>query len=233
MTISLKLGRRARVRRVGVPHLSSILAGRELPPLPPSVNYSRAIASQPLGAMLNNQLGCCTCAAVYHSLQVWTANANPPMQTEPDSNVMMLYIEACGYNPHAPLVNGENPTDQGGIEQDVLTYLLNRGAPVGQGGRHKIDAFVEVDPRHLDDVKRTIADCGVAYIGFNVPSFLMNGLTAPNSDWDVQPGTADIVGGHAVYGIIDRDWVERTGKTPFGQSEPDLVDAMRAISKAA
>jgi hypothetical protein len=27
---------------------------------------------------------------------------------------------------------------------------------------------VEVDPRNIDDVKRTIHDCGVAYIGFNV-----------------------------------------------------------------
>ena len=67
---------------------------------------------------------------------------------------------------------GEGP---GGNEQHVLKYLLTRGAPMGPNGRtvHKIDAFVEVDPRHIDDVKRAINNCGVAYIGFNVPQYIV------------------------------------------------------------
>lgn len=252
----MKLGRLPRARNPAIPHLSAILSGITLPPVPPAVDYSRVLAGYSLGAMLNDKLGCCTCAAVYHAIQAWTANANPPMDTEPDGNVLALYEQACHYNPADP------STDQGGIEQDVLTYLLNTGAPIGNGWRHKIDAFVEVDVRNQDDVKRTIADCGLAYIGFNVPSFLMQGLTYPGSDWDTQPGQDDIIGGHAVilvgyndarltvvswgnlytmtwrffakyvdecYGLIDPMWIEKTGKTPFGLSEADTVAAMLAI----
>jgi len=251
----LKLGRLPRTYRPEIAHLSSLIAGKNLPPPPPSVDYSKALPEN-LGAMNNDRLGCCTCSAVGHAIQAWTANANPPMVTEPDSSILALYEAACGYNPSDP------STDQGGNEQAVLTYLLKSGAPT-QNGPHKIDAFFEVDVRNLDDVKRTIADCGLAYIGFNVPDYLLHGLTAPNSDWDTRPGAPRIEGGHAVilvgydsvrativswgnlytmtwrffqrftdecYGIIDPLWVEKTGKTPFGLTEADTVEAMRALA---
>ena len=256
----VKLGRKARVRRPGVPHLSMMLAGRSIPVAPTSADYTKGLPVN-LGAMLNNELGDCTCAAFYHALQVWSNLSNPPIETEPDSNVELLYEQACGYVPD------DEDTDTGGIEQDVLTYLLNTGAPVGPNGslRHKIAGFVEVDPRNVNDVKLTIAECGLAYIGFNVPSFVMS-ETAPNSDWAVQPGPVDIIGGHAVilvgynlaratviswgqfytmtweffaqyvdevYGIIDPLWVGKGGKTPYGLTESDTESAMQLLKQAA
>jgi hypothetical protein len=116
------------------------------------------------------------------------------MITEPDCDVEKLYEGACGYDPAK---GGEGP---GGNLQSVLTYLLNTGYPTGPTGQvlEKIAAFVEVDPRNLDDVKRVIQECGVAYIGFDVPDFLMdNGL--PASTWDVNPSwDGGIDGGHCV-----------------------------------
>jgi hypothetical protein len=190
--IAFKLGRKARAYRPHVPHLSALLAGRKLAAPPASVDYTSALPAN-LGMFLNDSLGDCTCAAVYHALQVWSANANPPIDTEPDSNVQALYEQACGYKPSDP------STDQGGVEQDVLTYLLNTGAPIGANGsqRQKIAAFVEVDPRNTDDVKTAINDCGLVYIGFNVPTYLMS--SGPPTVWDVNPsGDQTIEGGHAV-----------------------------------
>lgn len=189
---ALKLGRLPRARNPRIPHLSALLGGRMLPSIPASIDYTKALPAS-LGMMLNDSLGDCTCAAVYHAIQVWSANANPPIDTEPDSNVEALYEEACGYNPADP------STDQGGVEQEVLAYLLNTGAPIGAGGmqRHKIAAFVEVDPRNLDDIRDAIASCGVCYIGFNVPTYLM--ANGPPATWDVDPsGDQSIEGGHAV-----------------------------------
>lgn len=116
------------------------------------------------------------------------------MDTEGDNDVEKLYIQACGYNPRVP---GEGP---GGNEQHVLTYLLKKGAPMGPKGktRHRITAFVEVDPRNQDDVKRAINDCGLAYIGFNVPAFITPDNAPPPDIWDVQNTDTNIVGGHAV-----------------------------------
>ena len=64
--------------------------------------------------------------------------------------------------------------------------------------RNKIAAFVEVDPRNTDDVKRTIAECGLAYIGFNVPQSVQPAGQNPPAVWDYVPSQSSIVGGHAV-----------------------------------
>ena len=82
----------------------------------------------------------------------------------------------------------------------MLTYLYKKGAPMGPQGQtpHKISAFIEVDPRNTDDVKRTINDCGVAYIGFNVPQYIVPANAPPPAVWDVESTKANIVGGHAV-----------------------------------
>lgn len=150
-----------------------------------------------LGVMLNDRLQNCTCAAFYHALQVWSFNAGDKsaakMLTASDSDVEKLYTLACGYDPKQP---GEGP---GGTWQHVLKYLLNHGAPVGQHGhqRNKIVAYIEVDPRHVDDVKRAINDCGVVYIGFHVPKNLGPQNRHLPDLWDVDPSNREIIGGHA------------------------------------
>jgi hypothetical protein len=190
-----KLGRLKRSFDPSVPHLSALLAGRAVPPPPASVDWTKGMPKN-LGMMLNDTLGDCTCAAVYHAIQVWSFNGSGNIETEPDSDVEKLYEFACGYNPKVP---GEGP---GGNEQHVLKYLLRSGAPMGPNGTtiSKITAFVEVDPRMTEDVKRTINDCGVAYIGFNVPDYIMPAGQDPPAVWDYKPSQANakIVGGHAV-----------------------------------
>jgi len=188
-----KLGRLHRSYNPRVPHMSALLAGQTLPPPPPTVNWTAGMPAN-LGMMLNDSLGDCTCAAFYHAIQVWTFNGAGKMDTEPDPDVEALYVDACGYNPQVP---GEGP---GGNEQSVLTYILKTGAPTGPKGatRQKITAFVEVDPRQVDDVKRTINDCGVAYIGFNVPESIDPETMVPPPVWVYDPKKAKSVGGHAV-----------------------------------
>lgn len=260
MSLTRKLGRKPRAFNPRVPHYSALAARRlHLAPLPPSVDYSKRMPAQ-LGAMLNDQLGDCTCAAFFHARQLWTANTLGKMQTEPDADVLKLYEAACGYRPDDP------STDQGGVEQGVLTYLLREGAPLGDGTTtDKIIAFVEVDPRNLNDVKRTIYECGVAYIGFQVPSSVLPADGDPPAVWDYDPENADSVGGHAVvlvgydnvgfkliswgqvytmtyrlfpmvtdevYAIADRAWFNATGKTLLDMSLSDLEAQMNALRGA-
>jgi hypothetical protein len=175
--------------------MSALLALRPSLSAPPpaSCDWTTKLPAN-LGVMKNDILGDCTCAGFYHALQVWTSITESAMDTESDSNVEALYEQACGYDPKK---GGEG---DGGVEQDVLTYLMNTGAPVGPGGsaRHKIAAFIEVDPRNQNDVKATINDCGVAYIGFEVPSFLMDEAGGVPPVWDIQPFDGAVLGGHCV-----------------------------------
>jgi hypothetical protein len=190
---SFKLGRLARAHDKRIPMLHTLTAGMALQPVKPAVDYTHGMPAN-LGMMLNDTLGDCTCAAYYHAVQVWTFNALKNMVTEPDADVEALYEQACGYKPAQ---GGEGP---GGNEQHVLTFILRKGAPWGAGQqRHQIDAFVEVDVQNTDNIKRTINDCGVAYIGFNVPQYIMPPNQNPLPVWDVDPNADNtIVGGHAV-----------------------------------
>jgi hypothetical protein len=193
-TASFKLGRLARSHDKRIPMLHNLLAGKALEPVVPAVDYTKGMPNN-LGVMRNDTLGDCTCAAFYHAIQVWSFNALKKIDTEPDQDVVDLYEQACGYNPQQ---GGEGP---GGNEQHVLTYVLRKGAPYGPNAqqRHTIAAFVEVDVKNTDNVKRSIYDCGVAYIGFNVPQYIMPSGGEPLSVWDVNPRADNtIIGGHAV-----------------------------------
>lgn len=249
-----KFGRKPRRFNPRVPHLSALrLASPPLSPPPDAVDYTQSMPAN-FGMMLNDQLGDCTCAAYYHARQVWSFNAQGTEVTEPDADIEQMYQEACGYNPLVP------GSDNGGDEQSVLSYLLNTGAPTGAGGlaRDKILAFIEVDPRNKNDVKQTIFECGIAYIGFPVPA----NVNYDNSVWDYDPSAAMTGDGHAVvlagynqagaiaiswgklytltwafiakivdevYAIADSAWVTGKGTTPDGLSVAALESQMQAL----
>jgi hypothetical protein len=160
--------------------------------LPPAIDYADKLPAN-TGMYLNDTLGCCTISAIYHMLQLMSVNSWGVETVEPDACCLMTYEAACGYDPSNP------STDQGGVEQDVLTYLLNTGAVTGMNEEthHKIMAFIETDVRNLDDIKRTIYECGCAYIGFQVPQSIMPANAPPPGIWDVG-GDQTILGGHAI-----------------------------------
>lgn len=249
----MKLGRLPRTFNSSIPHMSALIGGKTLPQAPIEVDYSHGMPAD-LGMMKNDTLGDCTCAAYYHAVQVWSFNGQGKEVTEPDSDVLGLYEKACGYVPSDPT------TDQGGVEQDVLTYLLKSGAP----GCKPILAFVEVDPRNLDDVKRAIYETGCVYIGVNLPNHIVSG-DEPPAIWDAKSHDG-IAGGHAIilcgytldgfyliswgkkyfatnafmsaycdeiYAIVDPTWISATGKTPLNMSVAALESLMEALKDAA
>jgi hypothetical protein len=110
------------------------------------------------------------------------------MFTASDADIESLYIRACGYNPN---IVGEGP---GGNEQKFLHYLFAKGVPAS----NKMIAYVEIDPRNIDDVKRAIKACGLVYIGFNVPQNIVPPGANPPNVWKVDPASPPIVDGHAV-----------------------------------
>lgn len=197
--MKFKLGRLPRIFNPKVMHMSAILGAKSVPTPPDSVDWTKGITEW--GIMNNDTLGCCTCAGVFHARQVWTANALTE-KTETDDSVLKLYEEACGYVP------GNASTDQGGIEQNVLSYILNTGIPLSDGTRDKIVAFMEVDPRNTVDVKVTINDFGVAYIGFDVPMSIYDENGEPKTIWEYDSNNSAIEGGHCIICVgFDQNYV--------------------------
>lgn len=193
-----KTGRRPRIYDPRVPHFSALKGLAKPIAVPEKRNYAEGMTN--IGTMLNSILSCCTVSGIGHSIQVWSHHTNKinGMITEPDSCILQMYEESCGYNPNAlPDDSGYNPTDQGGTEQSVLTYYLTKGFPTGPQGktRHKLRSFVEIDTTQDSDIKRGIYECGLVYIGFKVPQHIM--ADPMPKVWDYDP-KSEIIGGHCV-----------------------------------
>ncbi len=178
-----KLGRRAiktdsRTLRMGT-YLTPSL------PVPPrTIDWSNG--EPKWGAMLNNELGCCTIAAAAHAVQVFSLNAGTEV-TLPDSDVLKYYELWDGYQP------GHPETDNGGIELDVL----NRWKKEEFAG-HALLAYASVNVRSTAQIRQAIWLFGGLYIGMLVPNYIMSDIP---SLWDLPKSGSDggIAGGHAVF----------------------------------
>lgn len=228
--------------------LATHMTASKLPPTPAVVDYSTKIRSWPM--YLNDRIGDCTCAGIAHSLQAWTAYAKG-LVTLPDSAVLRLY-EAFGYRP------GQQATDRGAVEQDVLAYVQKHGI-----GGHKILAYAQVDHRNLAEMKAALNIFGSVYLGAQMPGSAM-AQTNAGLPWTISPGSA-IEGGHAfvlqrydlataamevitwgqrqrvteswwiangqeAWVMISQDWFLANGKTASGIALPELGDEFSILT---
>jgi hypothetical protein len=245
------LGRKPRAYDQRIPHYSSLVAGRRklIAPPPVAVDYTSKMPAN-FGQMLNDSLGDCTCAALAHAVQV-TSFASGSEITPPDNAVLTLYESACGYDPADP------STDQGGVEQNVLKYVMANGIQTG-AAPVTVSGFVEVDPRSIIDLRRVIYECGFVYIGVDLPTSWEN-----TNHWTKTPDEAPIAGGHAIilagydmngftgiswgeivtvdisailqrcdeaYAVMLSTWFETSGKTIAGLSQSDLTAMMQSLA---
>lgn len=232
---AMRLGKRAPRLPAGVPRLAKYAA--TLPAPPDAVSWSGKLAT--LGAMLNDSLGDCTCAAVGHAIQTWTSQASAEA-TVPDAAILSLYEAVGGYKP------GQPSTDQGAVISDVLAYWCKN--PVA--GHAPPYGYAYAEPGNLTEVKDAIYWFGGCDIGLALPT------SAQSQDiWDVPPGGATGAGepgswgGHSVFvvgydaagltcvtwgqlkrmtwafwstycdeawGVLSPDWIEKSGVAPDG-----------------
>lgn len=183
----MRYGRLPRTFNPAIPHWSALKMGAPQVTVPMTCDYTARLPAN-LGMMLNNSLGDCAEAGYGHALQVWSAASGKPILTEPDSAIEALY-ETQGYVP------GEPSTDRGTVLQALLSLLVTGTPPAGIP---KLTAVIELDPTLPEDIDRATYECGLVYLGFNVPAF-MQSLESPGSTWSTEPwGNGQIVGGHCV-----------------------------------
>ncbi len=243
-----RLGKRAPRRDHRTLKLSRYVTAA-LPPAPAAVDWTEKMTF-PAGQMLNDQLGDCTCAALGHLIQAWTANTGSQV-TVPDSAILKAYEQACGYDPNDP------GTDQGGIEIDVLNYFRTTGV-----GGYKADAFVALQPENEEHIKISVDLFGGVYIGLELPKTIDQ-----QDDWfvDITAGAAALpgsLGGHAVvveaydadwltivtwgqkkrmswdfwraytsesYAVLSKLWTRRAGVSPVGFDYATLLADLKAV----
>ena len=154
-----------------------------LPAPPPTVDRASKVTAWPMYG--NDRIGDCTCAAVGHEIQAWTAYGMGEV-TIPESAVIQAYSAITGYNP----ATGAN--DNGANVQDVLGYWQKTGV-----GGHQIGGFAQLTGLdNLTLAKQCLDLFGTVYLGIEVPESAMEQFGA-GEPW-TYVGDRNIVGGHAI-----------------------------------
>lgn len=169
--------------------------------VPSSVPYHKDIA-WPM--YKNDVYGTCSCAAAAHMIIDWTAeNGQIIIPAEADVLAVYRHFTRPGKNNGCPML-------------DVLRYWRKHGI-----GKHKIEVFAQLHPRSVAEVKQAIYHFGSAYLGFELPKFLLNRKDASRVSWAERPyglnrdGAPDPDFGHCVCAVgydAERVYVVSWGK---------------------
>lgn len=146
--------------------------------------YGLSYKVNDFGMMLNDQLGDCTCAAIGHLIQIWTAEAGHEVVL-PDDVILKLYEDACGYNPADP------STDRGGVEIDVLNYWIKNSI-----SGNALSAYVGFNWMDAQQVKESVFYFNGAYIGLALPLAYQDAKV-----WNVVKGESGLPGSWGLHAV--------------------------------
>jgi hypothetical protein len=133
--------------------------------------------------------GDCVFAGGDHEHMMWNAEVGKKVAFT-GANAISDYSKVTGY------VIGDDSTDQGTIVRDALKYRQNTGLVDKGKKRHKLGAYVQLEPGNTDHVKQALYILSAVGIGFQFPSSAMQQFN-DGKPWSVVAG-AQIEGGHYV-----------------------------------
>ena len=181
------------------------------------------------GMMGNDEVGDCTCAAIGHVIEQWTAYTDPAPVVMTTEQVIAAYSAISGYVP------GEPQTDVGATCVSALKYWMRTGMNTPGGGPDTLTAFARV--RSVEELRRAIATFGNAYAGVALP------ISAQSEDvWSSTADAPGSWGGHCVplvgfngtgpicvtWGALKQmtwAWWEKYGEEAYAMLSPDWMRA--------
>ena len=242
----LKLGKLAVKPLLGLPVFGTYT--QKLAPPPISANYSGSLKQ--LGMMLNNNIGDCTIAACGHAIETWTSLTEPSEVVLPDSVIQQLY-EKFGYVP------GDPNTDNGAAATDVLKYWYNNPiqghklsafASIRPGNSSDVKNAIWLFGVCYVGVQLPLtAQSGVWDIAAGASiqtgdsaAGSWGGHAIPVVEYDETSLTCITWGTlkkmswafwnayvDESYAMLSPDWIEKSGKSPSGQTFDVLTDDMQ------
>lgn len=169
-------------RMMLAPHMTAIAAP------PAQVDWYSGIADWPMYG--NDSWGDCVEAEMGHGEQALSFYGGHTLVTVDEQAVITAYSDIAGFDPNAG-PPGRNPTDQGTLIQDAMSYWRKTGI-----AGHRIAAFAEVAVTDMTEVKTALALFGPLSLGINFPSSAMDQFNN-GEPWDVAR-RATVQGGHCV-----------------------------------
>lgn len=168
---------------------------KQLPKPPSLIDYVTRVADWPMYA--NDRWGDCVWAMIGHTIEAATAYGQGETVKVSEDELLKAYSAVTGFDPDAG-EPGANPTDQGTVIQDALSYWRKTGI-----AGHKILAFAQVNHRDLDEVDTALWMFGHLQLGISFPASAMEQFNA-GEPWDVVDDDGGNEGGHAIGGGLAR-----------------------------
>jgi hypothetical protein len=161
----------------------------ELPPPPPTTDYSHAALAALSQVYLNDQLGDCVIAGGYHIIGTETGNAGAVFLATPEQIT-------ADYSAIGEYVPGDSSTDNGCDEGTALDYWTNTGFADGS----KLAGHLSLDPGNHVQVQQAIYLFENCLFGVELPDAWISPFPSANGfTWDV--GTANPSNGHCFVGV--------------------------------
>lgn len=195
--MQLKLGKRPATRDDRDLTLGTYLRSETLPLVPATFGHQLTFPKAGWGMLGNDEYGDCAIAGPAHETMLLTKLGGFPASFS-TASVLSDYSRITGFDPNAG-VPGANDTDQGSNVRDVARFRRATGMLDANNHRHKIAAFVAVNPRISAHVRAATYLFEVLGIGFEVPDSAMQQFQ-DGKPWTVVPGSS-IEGGHYVCGV--------------------------------
>lgn len=158
-----------------------------LPRPPASFGYYSELPDwQMLG---NDSYGDCVWAGADHETMLWTKLGGRPARFS-DQDALADYAAVTGFDPADP------STDRGTDVRNALKYRQKTGVIDASGKRHRIGAYVALEPGDYSQLCEAVYIFGAAGIGIEFPDSAMSQFSQ-GKPWSVVPA-AKIDGGHYV-----------------------------------
>lgn len=169
--------------------LSNYVDRSALPKPPARFGHEGMFPSAGWGMFGNDRVGDCVFAGAAHEHMIWCKEGGKEV-TFTDDNVISDYSAVTGYNPTDP------SSDQGTDMQAAADYRRRVGIVDNQGVRHKVAAYLAINPGSVTD----------HYIAMYLFSAVGIGIRFPASAWDqvkarkpwTRVANSPIEGGHYI-----------------------------------
>lgn len=160
----------------------------KLPPRPPEFGHESCVADW--GVLGNDLYGDCVLAGAAHEAMLVNGTHAKEVQFSVEG-VLSDYSATAGFDPERP-----EETDNGTDVRKALSYRRKTGVIDASGHRHKILAYLAIEPGHMEQLLEALFLFGTVGVGLEMPSNAER-LFDARKTWVVQHGTRT-EGGHYV-----------------------------------
>lgn len=164
----------------------------------------------PIGMLGNDRYGDCVWAGAAHETMLWNATQARAVPFD-DEHVLADYTAVTGFDPNNPA------SDQGTDVHDALNYRRKTGVADATGQRHKISAYVSLEPGNWHELLEALNVFEAVGIGFEFPDYAMDEFNT-GKPWAYRTG-GTIEGGHYVP-VVGRPHISTITVVTWGQLQP-------------